>query len=78
MSVADQDDLGPLYQSSKKVYPQKVRGPFRRVKWIVLFACLGVYYLLPFLRWDRGPNLPNQAVLADLANGRFYFFFIEL
>ena len=31
-------------------------GTFRRIKWIVLFVTLGIYYLLPFLRWDRGPE----------------------
>ena len=53
-------------------------GTFRKTKWGVLIACLAVYYLLPFVRWDRGPNLPDQAVLLDLANRRFYFFFIEI
>ncbi len=71
------DDL-PLYASAKKVYPQKVSGFYRRIKWAVLIACLSVYYFLPFLRWDRGPNLPDQAVLLDLQNRRFYFFFIEI
>jgi len=74
---ADADDL-PLFAATKKVYPQSVSGPYRRAKWAILVLCLGIYYLLPFLRWDRGPNLPDQAVLADLANARFYFFFIEL
>lgn len=74
---ADQDDI-PLFAASRKVYPQSVAGPFRRAKWLILFLCLGIYYLLPFLRWDRGPYLPNQAVLADIANNRFYFFFIEI
>lgn len=79
MSTAetDQDDI-PLFAASRKVYPQSVSGPFRRAKWLILVLCLGVYYLLPFLRWDRGPYLPNQAVLADIANNRFYFFFIEI
>jgi cytochrome c oxidase accessory protein FixG len=40
--------------------------------------CLGVYYLLPFVRWDRGPGAPDQAVLVDFPGRRFYFFFIEL
>ena len=78
MIVYGADDDAPLYAPTKKVYPQKVTGPFRRMKWAVLVACLAVYYLLPFVRWDRGPNLPSQAVLADLPNRRFYFFFIEL
>jgi cytochrome c oxidase accessory protein FixG len=77
VNSAGADDL-PLFAATKKVYPQSVSGPFRRAKWVILFVCLGIYYLLPFLRWDRGPNLPNQAVLADIANNRFYFFFIEI
>lgn len=69
---------GPLYAARKKVYPQAVHGRFRRIKWAILAVTLGIYYLLPFVRWDRGPGLPNQAVLVDLPHRRFYFFFIEL
>ena len=69
---------GPLYQSRKKVYPQATHGFFRTLKWRLLILCLGGYYLLPFVRWDRGPNLPHQAVLIDMPGRRFYFFFIEL
>ncbi|WP_239032627.1 cytochrome c oxidase accessory protein CcoG [Leisingera sp. NJS201] len=39
---------------------------------------LGIYYLTPWIRWDRGPSLPDQAVLLDLAGRRFYFFWIEI
>lgn len=39
---------------------------------------LGIYYLTPWVRWDRGPALSDQAVLVDLANRRFYFFWIEI
>jgi len=68
----------PLYAARKKVYPQRVTGTFRRIKWAVLLVTLGIYYLLPFVRWDRGLNEPSQAVLIDFATGRFYFFFIEI
>ena len=68
----------PLYAARKKIYPQRVSGTFRRAKWIILFITLGIYYLLPFVRWDRGPNAPSQAVLVDFPGRRFYFFFIEL
>ena len=44
----------------------------------MLCVTLGIYYLLPFVRWDRGPNAPGQAVLIDFPNRRFYFFFIEI
>ncbi len=72
------DDVGPLYASRKKVYPQSVSGNFRRIKWALMAFCLGVYYFLPFVRWNRGLGAPSQAVLIDLPNSRFYFFFIEL
>jgi cytochrome c oxidase accessory protein FixG len=67
-----------LYEARKKIQPASVRGKFRSIKWAILVMALAVYYLLPFVRWDRGPHEPSQAVLIDLANGRFYFFFIEL
>jgi cytochrome c oxidase accessory protein FixG len=72
-----EDDV-PLYTPRRKIYPQSVHGTFRNVKWAVLVATLGIYYLLPFVRWDRGPNAPSQAVLIDFPNRRFYFFFIEI
>ncbi|MFY8048194.1 MAG: cytochrome c oxidase accessory protein CcoG, partial [Erythrobacter sp.] len=72
------DEDGPLYAAAKKVYPQHVKGRFRRIKWALLAFCLGIYYFLPFVRWDRGPALPDQAVLVDFERRRFYFFFIEL
>ena len=71
------DDV-PLYAARKAIYPQSVRGTYRTVRWIVLIATLGIYYLLPFVRYDRGPNAPHQAVLIDLPGRRFYFFFIEI
>jgi len=74
----DAEDEAPLYAARRKIYPQAVSGTFRRIKWAVLVATLGVYYLLPFVRWDRGPNAPSQAVLIDFPNRRFYFFFIEI
>ncbi len=76
--LPEPDDEGPLYVARKKVYPQHVSGTYRTIKWIVLFITLGIYYGLPFVRWDRGPNAPDQAVLIDLPNRRFYFFFIEI
>jgi cytochrome c oxidase accessory protein FixG len=68
----------PLYATRQKVFPQHVDGTFRRIKWALLFVTLGIYYLLPFVRWDRGPNAPAQAVLVDMEHRRFYFFFIEI
>jgi cytochrome c oxidase accessory protein FixG len=74
----DEFEEEPLYVARKKIYPQSVNGTFRRIKWAVLVVTLGIYYLLPFVRWDRGPNAPHQAVLVDFPGRRFYFFFIEI
>ncbi|MDE2377203.1 cytochrome c oxidase accessory protein CcoG [Bradyrhizobium sp.] len=61
-----------------RVVPQSVSGPMRRIKWAILVLTLSIYYVTPFLRWDRGPNAPGQAVLLDFAHGRLYAFFIEI
>ncbi|QDL96024.1 cytochrome c oxidase accessory protein CcoG [Rhodopseudomonas palustris] len=76
--MTDTNIEGPLYAARKKVYPQAVHGRFRRIKWALLAITLSIYYFTPFLRWNRGPGLPDQAVLIDLPARRFYFFFIEL
>jgi cytochrome c oxidase accessory protein FixG len=67
-----------LYAGRVRVYPRAVSGPVRRIKWAVLWLCLAVYYLGPWLRWDRGPGRPNQALLIDLPSRRGYFFAIEI
>jgi cytochrome c oxidase accessory protein FixG len=68
----------PLYEARKKIFPKRAEGAFRRFKWIIMLITLGIYYITPWLRWDRGAHAPDQAVLIDLANRRFYFFFIEI
>lgn len=67
-----------LYAAQEPVFPKKVYGWFRNLKWVIMIVTLGIYYVTPWLRWDRGPNLPDQAVLIDLANRRFFFFWIEI
>ena len=68
----------PLYKSREPIYPKLAHGTFRRLKWAVMAVTLAVYYLTPWIRWDRGANLPDQAVLIDFPARRFYFFFIEI
>ncbi|WP_163272996.1 cytochrome c oxidase accessory protein CcoG [Chelativorans alearense] len=68
----------PLYAPRKKIFPKRAVGRFRSFKWLVMIITLGIYYLTPWIRWDRGPYAPDQAVLVDLANRRFYLFFIEI
>ena len=68
----------PLYEKRKKIFPKRAEGRFRRFKWLVMLVTLGIYYLTPWIRWDRGPYAPDQAVLVDLAGRRFYVFAIEI
>jgi cytochrome c oxidase accessory protein FixG len=67
-----------LYEGRRGVYPKAVDGFFRRLKWAIMAVTLAIYYITPWIRWDRGPYAPNQAVLVDLANRRFYMFQIEI
>lgn len=66
------------YQKRKGVYPKAVDGTFRRLKWLIMIIALGVYYVTPWLRWNRGPYAPDQAILIDLAHRRFFMFGIEI
>ena len=53
--------------------PRPSRVGSGRIKWAALGGLLGIYYVAPWLRWDRGPGAPNQAVLADMAGGEAVF-----
>ena len=77
MSSPDADPPS-LYAAREPIFPKAVSGPFRRLKWIIMAITLAIYYITPWIRWDRGPGMPDQAVLVDLANRRFFFFWIEI
>ncbi|WP_169568398.1 cytochrome c oxidase accessory protein CcoG [Sneathiella limimaris] len=67
-----------LYVKRKKIHPKKATGTFRQLKWIIMGITLAIYYVTPWIRWDRPGGAPDQAVMIDLEHNRFYFFFIEL
>ncbi|MCF8495568.1 MAG: cytochrome c oxidase accessory protein CcoG [Alphaproteobacteria bacterium] len=67
-----------LYSKREKIYPKRVSGRYRNLKWIAMIITLSVYYVVPFIRWDRGTGAPDQAVLIDLTRARAYWFFIEI
>jgi cytochrome c oxidase accessory protein FixG len=74
------EDIEPksLYVKREPIFPRRVQGAFRNLKWFLMAFTLGIYYITPWIRWDRGPSLPDQAVLIDMANRRFFFFMIEI
>jgi cytochrome c oxidase accessory protein FixG len=67
-----------LYAKRQPVFNRRIDGKFRRVKWAIMVVCLAIYWITPWIRWDRGPYAPDQAVLVDLAHRRFYMFSIEI
>ncbi|WP_210402048.1 cytochrome c oxidase accessory protein CcoG [Pseudotabrizicola formosa] len=78
MSSPDATEPPSLYAAREPIFPRRVYGRFRNLKWGLMGLMLGIYYVTPWIRWDRGPNLPDQAVLLDLAHRRFFFFMIEI
>ncbi len=76
-AVNAKDERGQ-YASRQKIYAKRGSGYFRNIKWIVMVVTMAIYYLLPWLRWDRGPGIPGQAFLIDMEKERLYFFWFEL
>ncbi len=69
---------GPLYAERVKVHPRIFKGPFRKWKTILLWVFLAIYHFSAWLRWDRGPGVPDQAILFDLPGRRAYIFWVEI
>lgn len=67
-----------FFEAHRRVYPRDIWGRYRQLKWLAMAVLLAIYYFVPFIRWDRGPQVPNQAILIDMAGRRAYFFFIEI
>lgn len=78
ITAVNSEEQRPLYASRVKIYPKLVHGKFRLTKWAVMIITLAIYYITPWIRWDRGPTAPDQAVLIDFPGRRFYFFWIEI
>ena len=76
--MSDTQDPPQLYAAHEPIFPRRVKGTFRTLKWWLMGFMLGVYYITPWLRWDRGPQMPDQTVLLDISSRRFFFFMIEI
>ncbi|MCE9507970.1 MAG: cytochrome c oxidase accessory protein CcoG [Alphaproteobacteria bacterium] len=76
-AVSNDSDI-VYFSKQEKIYPRSVKGRYRTLRWLAMAALLGIYYAVPWLRWDRGPHVPDQAVLIDMPSRRAYFFNIEI
>lgn len=62
-----------LYQAREAIHPKAIHGRFRRFKTGVLLLAYAVFFLLPWVRWERLVG-PDQAVLFDIPTRRYYLF----
>lgn len=65
-------------QGSEKVYPKAVQGVFRRAKDVLSVVLLAVFFVTPWLRWDRGVGAADQAILLDMEARRGFLFDLEI
>ncbi|MFA5952127.1 MAG: cytochrome c oxidase accessory protein CcoG [Hyphomicrobium sp.] len=57
--------------------PASAHGTFRSIKTATTTLLLGLYFIAPWLRFARGPDAPDQAILVDIPGRRFYLFGLE-
>ncbi len=77
-TTSQQEAGKSLFAEHHNIHPLKVSGAFRKLKWFFLINMLAAYYIAPFLRWNRGENTPDQLILFDIPNRRFYMGPIEI
>ncbi|MCG6965375.1 MAG: cytochrome c oxidase accessory protein CcoG [Chromatiaceae bacterium] len=58
-----------LYKKREKIYAREVHGIFAALRLLAMAALLGIYYGLPWIRWDD-----HQAILFDLPARKFHIF----
>lgn len=67
-----------LFEAKKRLYPQSIKGRFRRIKNILNPIFLSIFLFSPFLRWSRGIGAPDQAILINFSDSKIYFFALEI
>lgn len=72
MQAGLEEQVAPL-QERIPVFTRSVKGTFRRFKTSVLVLAYAVFFLLPWLPWQRADG-PSQAVMFDLPGRRFLIF----
>ena len=73
MTAPDETQDGGLYAARQKIYPREITGRFQRWRVIAVWVLLGIYYVLPWIRWEG-----RQAVLFDLPARKFHVFALTL
>jgi len=67
--IAQDSVAQELYAKREQIYPREVHGLFANLRVLGAVLLLGIYYGLPWLRWEG-----RQAVLLDLPARQFHIF----
>ncbi len=63
-----------LYQKRIPIFHRSIKGTFRRVKSTVLVLAYAIFFLLPWIRWERPAGASQQAVHFDIPRRVYYIF----
>jgi len=70
-------EMSETQQQRVSIYPRSVKGLFRKIKTSIVIFAYAVYFLLPWLRWQRESG-PTQAVIFDIDAHRLDIFDLTL
>jgi cytochrome c oxidase accessory protein FixG len=59
--------VAELYRKRAKIYPREISGRFARLRTLAVWVLLGLFYVIPWVRWDD-----RQMLLFDLPARKFY------
>ena len=62
-----------VIQPKNVIQPRSIQGRFRNLKTGIMVLAYAVFFLLPWIRWER-PVGPSQAVMFDIPERRYYLF----
>ena len=66
-----------MEQQRVPIFPRSVKGIYRKIKSSIVILAYSVYFILPWIRWERD-NGPSQAVIFDIDAHRLDFFDLTL
>ncbi|MDD5393013.1 MAG: cytochrome c oxidase accessory protein CcoG [Thiothrix sp.] len=70
-------NIDEVVEPKSSLQPRSVEGRFRNLKTGILVLAYSVFFLLPWLRWERVVG-PDQAILFDIPGRRYYIFNIVM
>ena len=62
-----------VIQPKNVIQPRSIKGRFRNLKTGIMILAYAVFFILPWIRWERAVG-PDQAVMFDIPTRRYYMF----